>query len=926
MSDSSVAAHTERNNTAPVWDQTWGAKTMSAIKKRDNVLVLAKDEPNKNGTGSVSPRPWKIIVIDDEQDVHLATKLVLSDIEFQGAGLEMISGYSAEQAKILLEENPDVAILLLDVVMESETAGLDVIKYVREQLKNHFVRIILRTGQPGEAPEDYVITRYDINDYKDKSELSARKLKTTIITSLRSYHDLVTINSLSQENAKLQTVTEQKNQELTKAVANLQNEVESNKRLNAELHKSYKLLDEAQRIARIGHWEWNPHDNTIELSDQALRILGFDEKRRRCKLNEFINLIPSEDNQRVKETLENFAIEQKPYEILHLIQTQNGRQIVIHQHGEPVFDKQGNFLNFIGTLQDITLQQRTEQEMRQLYLALDQIADVVMITDTKGFVTYVNPAFTTTTGYESEEIIGKKPALLKSGIHKKEFYSNLWSIVSKGGVFKDIIVNRKKSGDLYYEEKTISPLKDSQNHITHYIATGRDITNRMKDQERLYHLAHHDALTGLPNRSLLHERLEQIVARGRWNNRKAAILLLDMDRFKVINDTLGHDVGDRLLESMAERLQHCVREGDTVARLGGDEFAIVLNDLKDAQDVPNLAEKILASIATPFQLEKQELFITTSIGISVYPKDGEDSHTLLKNADVAMYQAKAKGKNNYQFYTASDHARAQRHLMLETELRKAIDNNELTLAYQPQVELKTHQISGFEALLRWQHPSLLTIPPCDFIPLLEETGLIIPVTEWLMDQVCGQIKQWENALPNNPWVSINLSSQLFNLKNLTDQVSNAISKAGIEPNRLKIEITEDLLIGDFKRTSATINELAELGVNTSIDDFGTGYSSMNYLKQLPVDTLKIDKSFIVGLGDNKENNSITSAIIALAHSLNISVTAEGVETLTQLEYLRQRSCDHVQGFLFCPPLPADLVTNVRISRQVPLQHPDAGNK
>ncbi len=437
------------------------------------------------------------------------------------------------------------------------------------------------------------------------------------------------------------------------------------------------------------------------------------------------------------------------------------------------------------------------------------------------------------------------------------------------------------------------------------MGTGYDLMRTITErtQANLYSLAHFDALTGLPNRLLFLDRLNQTMAQAHRNERLVAVMLLDLDRFKAINDTLGHTMGDLLLKSVAERLAQCVREDDTVARLGGDEFTVLLPEIRYIQDAAAVAQKILDALALPFILDGHEVFIGTSIGISLYPFD-EELSALLRNADTAMYEAKQNGGNTYQFYTAEMSTASLRRLSLEGALRRALERGEFVLHYQPQIDLARGEIVGAEALVRWRHPDLGLLGPMEFIPLAEENGLIIPLGEWVLRTACAQNRAWQTAGLPPIRVTVNLSVRQFHQKNLADIVARILEQTGLDAQRLELEITESCLMQNTQTTVTLLTELNRLGVRISIDDFGTGYSSLAYLKRFPIDTLKIDRSFVCDIDTDPDDAAIVKAIIALAQSLEMHVIAEGVETRNQLEFLRTYQCNEIQGYLVSPPLPA----------------------
>lgn len=849
--------------------------------------------------------PWKVAVIDDDQDVHAVTRLALSDFRFKDRPLKMFHAFSAAQARDLLRQEPGMAVILLDVVMETERAGLEVVRYVREELDNGMVRIILRTGQPGQAPEGKVISEYDINDYKEKSDLTVQKLVSALTTALRGYDDLLTIQALAVSKSSLERLVQErttelaeKNQALALAMAQKQTVLDA-------LHRQQALLAEAQKIAHIGNYEWSLVSREMVWSDQIYRVLQVPENSIVPSMDALLQVVPSEDYARVDAVIRNAVASRQPYDVEHSILRSDGSTGYVHQQGEVHYDDVGDAVRLVGTLQDITERRRADDKMRKLSAAVEQTADSVMITDCHGVIEYVNAAFSKLTGYESHEVCGQTPRLLKSGQLLEIFYRRLWSQILKGEVFSDVIVNKRKDGSLYHEARTITPQKDAAGKVTHFISTGRDISDQILLQERMQHLAHHDGLTGLPNRILLTDRLEQAITRSKWRDRHVAVLFMDMDRFKVINDTLGHATGDLLLKAMAQRLTGCVRDGDTVARLGGDEFAIVLNDVATHDDVIRRSQKVLDAMQEPLLLDGRELFMTTSIGISVYPQDGDSSQVLLKRADVAMYNAKVGGKNNFQFYTEHDEARELAKLGLETALRRALERQEFFLAYQPKVDSVSRQICGFETLLRWRRPDGEVVPPIEFITLLEETGMILAVGDWVLHTACSQAQAMHQAglPPQN--VSVNISLYQFRQKGFVQRVLEILRQTGLAPERLELEITEGVLVDDVKEATQILEALNAAGVRLSIDDFGTGYSSMHYLRRLPFDAIKIDKSFIDGLPGNKDDCAIVTAIITLAHSMDLDVVAEGVETAEQFEFVKTLGCRSIQGYFFSPPLSAE---------------------
>jgi diguanylate cyclase (GGDEF)-like protein/PAS domain S-box-containing protein len=583
----------------------------------------------------------------------------------------------------------------------------------------------------------------------------------------------------------------------------------------------------------------------------------------------------------------------------------------VAEYWSSTIHRDGQITGYVVTFIDVTERKRIESERLKLSSAIEQTADVVMITDRNGVIEYVNPAFEQTTGYSRSEVLGKTPKLLKSDKHDERFAQRLWETILSGHVFRDVFINCKKNGQIFYEDKTITPLTDRSGEITHFIATGKDITEQMAAQERLRHLAQHDPLTDVPNRNLLMDRLNQALAQARGGDRAAAVLFLDLDRFKLINDTLGHDAGDQVLLAISQRLRKCVRKSDTVARLGGDEFALVLSNINQPQDIAAIARGILEIFTHPIELKDREVFITASMGISVYPYNSEDAASLLQQAHIAACQAKENGRNNFQFFSFNTQTskRSVDRLNMETDLRRALERGEFLLHYQPQVDLDGH-IVGLEALIRWKHPELGLVAPVEFISLLEETGLIVPVGEWVLRSACRQAQVWNAAGIRFPYLSVNLSARQLDDKGLLAIIDNLRSDMPRETMFLELEITESVVMRHGDVPVETLRALHAMGVRLTIDDFGTGYSSLAYLKRFPIQTLKIDRSFIKDLTVDADDDAIVSAVIALARGLGLNVVAEGVETPEQLRFLRSKHCYSVQGYLFSKPLPVDEITGL----------------
>lgn len=546
---------------------------------------------------------------------------------------------------------------------------------------------------------------------------------------------------------------------------------------------------------------------------------------------------------------------------------------------------------------DITERVRMQETLKQAATVFESTAEGVMITDLEQRITAVNRAFTTITGYSEAEALGQSPRLLASGNHDSAFYVAMWHSLSASGHWQGEICNKRKNGELFPEWLTISAVRDGDGIITHFVAVFADISSLKHAQASLDHQAHHDPLTGLPNRTLFEARLHIAIADALVDQRMGAVLFIDLDRFKHINDSLGHPVGDQLLKSISTRLKMHLRDIDTLARLGGDEFIILLPGLQQKGDAEQVANKLLECFNLPFRFDEQELFISASIGISYYPDDGEDVATLVKNADAAMYRSKARGRNRVELYTRDLTSQANERMALERELRRAIEQEQLQLYYQPKRCLSSNRLIGAEALLRWHHPVFGEISPERFIPLAEETGLIIALGDWVLSQACWQMQQWQQQhAPFGP-LSVNLTGVQLRQPHLLERIASLLEDNCLPPELLQLEITESFIMNQAEEALSLLHQLKGLGIQLAIDDFGTGYSSLSYLKRLPVDTLKIDQSFVRGLPGDSNDAAIVRAIIALGRSMQLTVIAEGVETKAQEQFLAAEGCEQIQGFI-----------------------------
>ncbi|MES9991004.1 MAG: EAL domain-containing protein [Candidatus Thiodiazotropha sp.] len=545
-----------------------------------------------------------------------------------------------------------------------------------------------------------------------------------------------------------------------------------------------------------------------------------------------------------------------------------------------------------------------EEKLRLAERAFQNTAEGITVTDVKGNIVSTNPAFEAITGYTQDEVLGENPRILKSGHHEPSFYRDMWDTLLKAGHWRGEIWNRRKNGDVYPEWLTISAVKDSNGDTTHFVGVFSDITQIKEAQDQINFLAHHDALTQLPNRALFRERFDHALMHAHREKNSIALLFLDLDRFKTVNDTLGHPIGDQVLLEVSRRMNEIIRSSDTIARLGGDEFVLLLEEQTSAQHAAVVARKLIDMFSNSMNIGEHELVVTASIGITLYPNDGDDPDLLIRHADRAMYEAKQQGRNTYRFFTQALTEGALERLMMENELRRAIERNELRLHYQPIVDIKTQQLHGVEALVRWQHPKKGLIAPGLFIELAEEIGIIGDIGRWVLHTACHQLARWDQETFRVPRISVNLSVQQID-QTLIKQVSDELRTSGLSPQRLELEVTESMLMRNPGLSRTVLGELKAIGINFAVDDFGTGYSSLAYLKLLPLDHIKIDKSFVRDIGQDSNDEAIVRAIIALSKSLGLESVAEGVENKSQADFLLKAGSILAQGYLYSHPLPAE---------------------
>ncbi|MBS3966939.1 MAG: EAL domain-containing protein [Truepera sp.] len=677
------------------------------------------------------------------------------------------------------------------------------------------------------------------------------------------------------------------------------------------LRQSEALLRAASRVAAIGAWSYDPDSELFSCSPELYQLYGMVPSGP-LRNQDFRQVEHPDDRERIARNWQQ-ALAGARYDIEYRI-LKSGRVRWLREVGEFERDAQGRLLRGVGVVQDITEDKAREVLIMRQAQALEQSPSIAVLTDTAGMIEYVNRRFTEVTGYSAKEVIGRHSNLLKSGLMSDETYAELWRTITSGQIWRGEFPDRKKSGELYWEQAVIAPIRDEQGTITHFVKLAEDITDKKALSERLEYLAFYDPLTGLANRALLMDRLEQALAVAKSSERSVAVAFVDLDDFKLINSSLGDTVGDQLLIEVAQRLKGVLRDDDTVARFGGDEFALLLDRLATAQDASLVVERALNAMSKPFTIAEQPIFVSASIGVAVFPDDADSGPALIRHAGVALNRAKQEGRRRYQFFTPELNEQMLEQVQLVSAMRQGLTRGEFLLHYQPRVDLLrftqdsvlSGQVVSLEALVRWRHPTLGLLSPGRFIPLAEQSDLILELGQEVLRQVCQQLRRWlDEGLAAVP-VAINLSAKELGQPDIVQKIRRRLQEAGLPPHYLEIEITESAAMSEVEQTAGALDALQALGVNIAIDDFGTAYSSLNYLKRLPVQALKIDRGFVAELNESAtaQDTAVIRAIIGLGQSYDLTVVAEGVETEFQRASLQRMGCRYAQGYLFSRPVPA----------------------
>ena len=673
------------------------------------------------------------------------------------------------------------------------------------------------------------------------------------------------------------------------------------------LSKSQTRLSLAIEASELGLWDWNLQSDEIHHS-RLKEIFGIEPSEVHAMLRDLKPRLHPEDLPVLRRALiEHMKGRSDDYQVEYRIKHADGQWVWIEDRGRAVErDPQGRVLRMLGTRRDVSARKQLEQQRQLAATVFEAASEGIVILDPDYRLLSVNQAFSQVTGYRQEDLVGRNVLSLISSRDTRRQYQLIRLELESTGSWRGELIETRKNGELYPQWLQLNVVRDSRGNVSHIVGFFADLSARREAEERLRYLSHYDELTGLANRTLFKERLHEASQRARQSGRSIALLHIDLDRFKLLNDSLGHEVADQLLRQMSRRLTQAVSEADTIARLSGDEFAILLDSYGSLSSLARLASRLLTKLRMPMTVGGEELVISASLGISLLPDNAREISALISQANMAMQHAKHLGGNTFQFFTDNLQACTLERLQLETQLRKAIDSDQLEVFYQPKLRLSDGSLNGAEALVRWRHPELGLVPPNDFIGLAEETGLIAAIGEIVLRQACQQAYEWQQQGLAEIRVSVNLSVHQLRQGNLVSLVRQVLVETGLAPQFLELELTESQLLDNVESVISTFQQLRNLGVQLAIDDFGTGYSSLSYLKRFPVDCVKIDQTFIRDLSPGSEDAAITRAIIAMAHSLELKVVAEGVETREQLDFLKSQRCDEVQGFLISKPVPAEV--------------------
>jgi len=747
--------------------------------------------------------------------------------------------------------------------------------------------------------------------------LAASSMHSSAMASLRlQFKNLALIDFLDRARGDAESLNEKLTREIFERKQARQHLQDANDRLETMVLDRTRALEDANRsmsgtsqrlqlaldASNIGLWDWNLQSSDTYHSNFD-RLLGYDKHRFSGFLNDLEQLAHPDDWLRVKRAMvAHFKGKTPRYHVVYRLRHANQEWRWIEDEGRVVeWNNAGRAMRMIGTRRDITDSKEAEDQLRLAATVFENASESILIFDTNFRFLAVNDCFVRTSGYSEEEVIGRSMREISGNDNSSALYREVSKTVNSEGFWQGELTERRKNGETYPVWLQLSAVYDDNGRITHYVGMFSDLTARKEAEEKVQFLSNYDRLTGLANRTMFRERLHKSLALARLNRERVALVCFNIDRFRPINDSLGHEIGDHLLRATADRLLAIGIDQSNFSRVGGDEFNLVIDGYRSSSELEESCQEVINAMRKPFNINGHELLLGISIGISVFPDNAKEAQTLINQADLAIHQAKRMGGNNYQFYRSDMRAASVEQLALETSLRKAIFRNEFVVYYQPKIDAHSRKIEGAEALVRWQHPTLGLLQPKDFIPLAEETGLISAISEWVLEHACRQAAQW-CAAGLDIKMSVNLSAHQFRKGDIAEIVDRVLENTGLAARMLELELTESLIMEDLDKNIEILRDLRTRGLGLSLDDFGTGYSSLSYLKRFPVDTLKIDRSFIEELHTSSDDAAITQAIIQMAHSMNMLVVAEGVEEEMQLTILRDMGCDAIQGYLISRPV------------------------
>ncbi|MDG4553758.1 MAG: EAL domain-containing protein [Candidatus Competibacter sp.] len=830
----------------------------------------------------------RILVVDDHQENHYLLRAL-----FEGHGHRVDEASNGADALIAARRAPP-DLIVADILMPV----MDGFQLCREWKAD---------ARLGQIPFVFYTATY--TDSQDEAFALSLGADAFIVKPIEPEELLATVNRQLTRDAPPEPAIQPADEAIVLKEYNavlihkLEQKMDQLEAASQRAYLTQERLALALEAAEAGIWDWDLASGHIVWSDAHARIFGLKSEQFDGRYETFRRCVHPDDIQALEDQVEAARARHLDYQHEFRVVWPDGSIHWVAGRGRFLRDESGNPMRMCGAVTDISQRKADEARLHLAAAVFQHSNEGVTITDADVRIVAVNAAFTRITGYREEEVLGKNPRFLQSGRHDRNFYTTLWSKLRATGHWQGEIWDRRKDGTVYPELLSISTVCDPTGKIVNYLGVFTDLSDIKSIQEQLDVLAHHDPLTGLPNRRLFHELLQLSIQRANREHDQVALLFIDLDRFKNINDSFGHPVGDRLLVKTAQRIKNVLRDIDLVARIGGDEFNIILDRLGDAREAAMVAERLIAVISEPFEIESNTFYVGASIGIALYPLDGGDAQTLQSNADTALYQAKGEGRGTYRFFATALAEAAKECMALETLLRQALNSQQLELHYQPQVSLSDGRVIGVEALARWNSPHLGMISPARFIPLAEETGLIVPLGEWALTTACRQMRDWLAAGKAPGYVAVNVSAVQLTRGDLMAAVRAALAESGIEPGQLELEITESFVMGDPEAAVRLLTELKELGVRIAIDDFGTGYSSLAYLKRLPVDLLKVDQGFVRGMLVDANDEAIVRAVIALGHSLGLEALAEGVETAAHAERLMALGCNSAQGWHYGRPAP-----------------------